>query len=229
MHLNTVAAAAFAINFAPALGYVYSTQSMWTTLLGSNSVSPVKTSSYVLTIPITFTKRATVTPRSTITPPPVTSTSTVTTVVRDRQRLSRSKMRIPMTCKFTRPLRPFPRRLRARSQRQTLSRYGKPSYSSQATSPQRNAHRSWQSTTTSTVSRTETDTTTTTNTPVAVTMPTAAGFTPVATEGSYSPKKRSESYAEAAVPAIRGGTLQGRILGLRPRAVRSGFSTVYHR
>ena len=91
MHLITIAAAAFAINFAPALGYVYSTQSLCTTLLGSNSVSPVKTSSYVLTIPITFTKKATVTPTSTITPSPVTSTSTVTTVVRDRQRLPRLK------------------------------------------------------------------------------------------------------------------------------------------
>lgn len=42
-----------------------------------------------------------------------------------------------------------------------------------------------------------------------MTVPTAAGFTPLASEGSYSPKKRSESHAEAAVPAIRGRTVQG--------------------
>ena len=60
------------------------------------------------------------------------------------------------------------------------------------------------------MSATETDTTTTTTTPAAVVVPTAAGFTPLASEGSYSPKKRSESHAEAAVPAIRGRTLQGR-------------------
>ena len=87
MHLITIAAAVFAIKVAPTLGYVYSTQSICTTFLGSNSVSPVKTSSYVLTIPITFTKKATVTPTSTITPPPITSTSTVTTVVRGLQYL----------------------------------------------------------------------------------------------------------------------------------------------
>ncbi len=67
---------------------------------------------------------------------------------------------------------------------------------------------SWQSTISSTVVSTETDTTTTTTTPAAVTVPTAPGFTPLASEASYNPKKRSESHAEAEVPAIRGRTAQ---------------------
>ena len=87
MHFNIVAAALFALNVAPSLGYVYSTKSICKTLLGPKSVTP-KTSSYVLTLPITFTKKATVTPTSTITPPPVTTTSTATVIVRSQQFLS---------------------------------------------------------------------------------------------------------------------------------------------
>ena len=66
---------------------------------------------------------------------------------------------------------------------------------------------SLQSTFSSTVTSTETDTTTTTTTPAAVTVPSAAGFTPLASEASYNPKKRSEGHAEG-VPAIRGRTAQ---------------------
>ncbi len=94
MHPTTIAAAVVAFNIAPTLSYVYSTQSICTTRLGPNSVNPVKTSSYVLTIPITFTKKATVTPVSTITPPPVTTTSTVTSTVGIPQYLSLQKYAI---------------------------------------------------------------------------------------------------------------------------------------
>ncbi|KAL8873537.1 MAG: hypothetical protein Q9174_001019 [Haloplaca sp. 1 TL-2023] len=58
--------------------YSYSTKSLCKTLLGTKSVKPVKTSSYALTYPYTYTKKVTNSPTSTVTPPPVRTTITVT-------------------------------------------------------------------------------------------------------------------------------------------------------
>ncbi|KAL8717643.1 MAG: hypothetical protein Q9225_005132 [Loekoesia sp. 1 TL-2023] len=65
----------------PILGYTYVTSSLCKTFLGPKSTSPVKTSSYALTIPVTYVKKTTITPTNTITPPPVTTTTTTTSTL----------------------------------------------------------------------------------------------------------------------------------------------------
>ena len=145
-----------------AFGYVYSTQSLCKTAYATKSV-PVKSTTYALTIPLTFTTKYVSTSTATITPAPVSTVRTITST-------------------------------------KTIV------VSSAATSTFYTA-----TTSTSTEFTTSTQTVdggTLTVTSGTTTVPTSAGFTPIVSDASYQPKKRSAPIAvEERVLLIKGRNL----------------------
>ena len=81
MHLFLPVVALLSLCSPAISAYTYTTRSLCLTKYGSKSVAPVKTSSYALTIPLTYAAKYTVTPTSTITPAPDTTTVTQTETV----------------------------------------------------------------------------------------------------------------------------------------------------